>query len=76
MALFTMAAAAMTLRPHELPIPVGSNEGKVALENLDWLRPTSKGTPISEMRKRLKEDGYLFVKSLIPREDVLKVRSE
>ncbi|KAG8416816.1 hypothetical protein J3459_013604 [Metarhizium acridum] len=71
-----MAAAAVTLRSHELPIPVGSNEGKVAQENLGWLRPTSKDTSIPEMRKRLKEDGYLFVKSLIPREDVLKVRSE
>lgn len=71
-----MTAAAVTLRSHEPPIPVGSNEGKVALENLGWLRPTSKGIPISEMRKRLKEDGYLFVKSLIPREDVLRVRSE
>lgn len=29
-----------------------------------------------EMRKRLEEDGYVFVKGLLPREDVLNVRRE
>jgi phytanoyl-CoA hydroxylase len=72
-----MAAAAVTMPSvPQLPVPVGSNTGKVAQEHLDWLKPTLKDTPISEMRRRLKEDGYLFLKNLIPREDVLKVRSE
>lgn len=72
-----MAAAAVSVPLSlGLPVPVGSNKGKVAQENLAWLRPTYKDTPIAEMRDRLKEDGYLFLKNLIPREDVLKVRSE
>ena len=43
---------------------------------MEPLRPTAKGTPLSEMRRRLDEDGYLFVKKLIPRADVLKVRKQ
>ena len=58
------------------PPVVGSNRGKIRPEHLRWMRPTSKETPMEEMRSRLKEDGYLFVKHLLPREDVLKVRAE
>ena len=58
------------------PPVVGSNQGKIKPEHIRWMRPTSKDTPMEEMRSRLKEDGYLFVKHLLPREDVLKVRAE
>lgn len=60
----------------EVPTTVGSNQGKIEPERLGWLRPTSKDLPVDELRQRLHEDGYLFVKDLIPREDVLKVRKE
>lgn len=58
------------------PPVVGSNQGKIKHEHIRWMRPTSKETPMEEMRSRLKQDGYLFVKHLLPREDVLKVRAE
>lgn len=67
------AATATATRP---PASVGSNQGKSTGNQLGWLRPTPKDTPVEEMRKRLEEDGYLFVKRLIPRNDVLKVRKE
>ena len=57
-------------------VSVGSNEGKIATENLGWMRPTDKGTSLEEKRKRLREDGYLFLKHLIPRQDVLDVRKQ
>ena len=59
----------------EPPI-VGSNQGKVNRQYIRWLRPTPRDTPMHEMRQRLEADGYLFVKDLLPREDVLKVRKE
>jgi len=33
-------------------------------------------TPLDEMRERLEKDQYLFVKGLIPREDVMKMRAQ
>ena len=40
------------------------------------LRPTPVDTPLDEMMKRFRSDGYLFVKGLIPREEVLDVREQ
>lgn len=72
-----MAAAVLpSYTSRDVPVPVGSNQGKVAQEHLGWLKPTFTDMPVHEMRARLKEDGYLFVKNLIPRDDVLKVRTE
>ncbi|KAK2757548.1 hypothetical protein FQN54_004517 [Arachnomyces sp. PD_36] len=39
-----------------------------------WMRPTPNDLPLEEMRSRFREDGYLWVKGLIPREDVLDMR--
>ena len=55
---------------------IRSNEGTIDDQYLNQLRPTSKETPLAEMQKRLSEDGYLFLKHLIPKADVLKVRKE
>ena len=51
-------------------------KGSIQEEQLGRLRPTPKDTPIEEMRRRLDEDGYLFVKNLIPRADVYNVRKQ
>jgi phytanoyl-CoA hydroxylase len=67
--------ATSTQTQGELPI-VGSNQGKIKRQYIRWLRPTAKDTPMAEMRERLQLDGYLLVKNLLPREDVLKVRKE
>ncbi|OBT61627.1 hypothetical protein VE03_08862 [Pseudogymnoascus sp. 23342-1-I1] len=77
-----MAAAAVETLPgperhvDDLAIPsgIGANQGVIKNEHIQRLRPTPKDTPISEIRKRLKEDGYIFMKGLIPREDVLNLR--
>ena len=39
-----------------------------------WMRATSADLPLEEMRSRFEQDGYLWVKGLIPREDVLDMR--
>jgi hypothetical protein len=56
-------------------LPANDNT-KIPKAQLGWLRPTSRATPISEMKARLEEDGYVFVKGVIPREDVLKMREQ
>ncbi len=52
------------------------NDGQLSLDQWSELRPTTADTPIDEVRRRYKEDGYVFLKGLMPREDVLKAREE
>lgn len=60
--------------PQQLP-KLRSNYGKYLDQTtVGWMRPTPISTPIEEMRRRFDTDGYIFVKNLIPREDVLDVR--
>lgn len=79
-----MAAAAVETLPGmerqggglTVPSGIGANQGVIKDEHIQRLRPTPKDTPIAEIRKRLKEDGYIFMKGLIPREDVLNLRKK
>lgn len=68
---------AAVLSPTSVPLPhqLAANSGHVPHSQLGWLRPTSPDTPIDEMRQRLETDNYLFLKGVLPREDVLKMRS-
>ena len=51
------------------------NDGPLATEETSFLQPTDlKTTSMETMRQRLRDDGYLFLKGLLPREDVLKAR--
>jgi phytanoyl-CoA hydroxylase len=43
---------------------------------IGWLRESSATTSIEDTRKRYLEDGYVFLKNFIPRDDVLDVREE
>ena len=49
-------------------------EGDIDETTVSRLIPTPRDTPLPELKKRFERDGYLFLKNLIPREDVLKVR--
>ncbi|KAJ5640720.1 Phytanoyl-CoA dioxygenase [Penicillium herquei] len=57
-----------------MTINVRSNQGPPV--PAQWLRPTPKDTPFEEMERRLRTDGYVFVKNLLPREEVQRVRKE
>lgn len=52
------------------------NDGQLSPEQVAPLQPTTLDTPIEEVRRRYCEDGYVFLKGVLPREDVLKARSE
>jgi phytanoyl-CoA hydroxylase len=70
--------------PHALPAAsdVQSFNGEKLFVNDGLLRPDQIGAlkqsypdmPIDELRKRYREDGYVFLKGLLPRADVLTAR--
>ncbi|KAL9108569.1 MAG: hypothetical protein Q9227_006655 [Pyrenula ochraceoflavens] len=43
---------------------------------VSWLTPTSKETPLSEIRARYMRDGYVWIKNVIPRSDVYDIREQ
>lgn len=57
-----------------LPGGLGQNGGRIPADRIGFLKPTPASLSVEEMRQRLKQDGYLFVKGVIPREDVLDMR--
>lgn len=56
------------------PDGLAQNGGRIPTERVGFLKPTNVSPSIDKMRQRLKQDGYLFIKGLIPREDVLDMR--
>ena len=53
-----------------------SNLTSINNSDIRWATRTPRETPISEMRERFRNDGYLLVKGLLPREDVLETRKK
>ncbi|KAJ6070906.1 hypothetical protein N7467_012225 [Penicillium canescens] len=51
-----------------------SNFGPMVSEQIGYLQPTTVDTPIEVMQERFLRDGYLFVKGLLPRNEVLECR--
>ncbi|KAL8988959.1 MAG: hypothetical protein Q9177_002053 [Variospora cf. flavescens] len=39
-----------------------------------WMRSTHRDMPLDEMRQRYRKDGYIWIKDVIPREDVYDMR--
>lgn len=63
-------------RTPQLP-SLRSNQGSyVDQSSTGWMRSTPTGTPLQEMRRRFREDGYIWVKNVIPREDVYDMREQ
>lgn len=52
------------------------NDGRLRPEQVGYLKESSKDLPIEELRRRYHEDGYVFIKGLLPKEDVLKTREK
>ncbi|ORY18054.1 hypothetical protein BCR34DRAFT_621678 [Clohesyomyces aquaticus] len=51
------------------------NDGLLRHDQIGSLKQSSPDMPIDELRRRYNEDGYLFLKALLPREDVLRARA-
>lgn len=52
------------------------NDGKLQPHQIAILRPSRLDEPIEKLRGQFQEYGYLFLKGLLPREEVLKARQE
>jgi phytanoyl-CoA hydroxylase len=52
------------------------NDGLLLPEQVGALVASDPDLPLEELRRRYQEDGYLFLKGLLPREDVLKAREQ
>lgn len=50
------------------------SDGPLTSENATLLRPSESTLPLEELRNRYNEDGYLLLKGILPREDVLAAR--
>jgi phytanoyl-CoA hydroxylase len=50
------------------------NDGLLRPDQVGTLRKSSPDLPLEELRRRFNEDGYVFLKGLLPRGDVLKAR--
>ncbi|KAI0376773.1 hypothetical protein F5Y04DRAFT_265724 [Hypomontagnella monticulosa] len=61
-----------TISPPSTPLYV--NDGLLGSEQVGYLNPSYPDEPLDDLRRRYERDGYLFLKSLLPREDVLKAR--
>jgi len=71
-----VSAHELHIEPRQLP-KLRSNQGSpVDPSSTGWLRPTLASRSLEEMRKRFDEDGYIWVKGLIPREVVLDMRQQ
>ena len=62
--------------PQRLPA-LRSNQGNyVGAASTGWMQSVTTDTPTEDTRARFDRDGYLWVKNLIPREDVLDMREQ
>ncbi|PYH79467.1 hypothetical protein BO82DRAFT_434170 [Aspergillus uvarum CBS 121591] len=76
---YTERPSSNSLDPHnyaaiKLAQGLGQSGGRIDVDKVGLLRPSAPALPLDELRRRFEEDGYLFVKGLIPREDVLDAR--
>lgn len=60
--------------PSPPPVDLHVNDGPLRPGQVGRLRASSPDAPLSELRERYLTDGYLFVKGLLPRVDVLEAR--
>ncbi|CAG8242628.1 unnamed protein product [Penicillium salamii] len=60
----------LEFRPHTLAV----NDGP--LQDVKFLHQSCSTEPMETLRQRYEEDGYIFLKGLLPRADVLKARHE
>ena len=64
----------LVYEPQQLP-KLRSNYGAhLDPDTVGWMQETPIDTPLEEMNRRFAEDGYIFVKNVMPREDVLDMR--
>lgn len=64
----------LVYEPQQLPRLRSNYGAQLDPDSVGWMQETPVDTPLEEMRRRFNEDGYIFVKGVMPREDVLDMR--
>jgi len=68
----SIAAEAVQARTPEFPLTA---HGKtLAAERIGWLTPTDSAIGVDAIRRRYQNDGYVWLKGLLPRADVIDFR--
>ncbi|SPO03268.1 uncharacterized protein DNG_05950 [Cephalotrichum gorgonifer] len=62
--------------PHSTREKLYVNDGALEPVETARLRASSPTLPLEELRSRFQADGYLYLKGLLPREDVLRAREK
>ncbi|CAH0053688.1 unnamed protein product [Clonostachys solani] len=65
-------ASVDTAYPADISLHV--NDGPLKLDDIALLQASYPSEPMDELRERYHREGYLFLKGLLPREDVLSAR--
>lgn len=60
--------------PHAIEQQLYVNDGPLDPAGIARLQPSDPTLPLEELRKRFNENGYLYLKGILPRTDVLKAR--
>ena len=61
---------------HEIP-KLRSNYGReVEPVSISWMKESPATLSLDELRSRFHQDGYIFVKGLISRDDILDMREQ
>lgn len=61
---------------NKLPTPRSNQGTRIDAASTGWMQSVTTDTSKEEMRARYNRDGYLWVKNLIPRDDVLDMREQ
>lgn len=61
---------------NRLPNPRSNQGNPIDATSTAWMQSVTTDTPKADMRTRYNRDGYLWVRNLIPREDVLDMREQ
>lgn len=65
----------LAYEPGQLPKLRSNYGGYLDDGTVAWMQETPIDTPLDEMRRRFEEHGCIFVKNVMPREDVLDMRA-
>ena len=62
-----MSIAAEVRQARMMEFPLAANGRTLPAERIGWLVPTDPGIGIDAIRRRYQDDGYVWLKGLLPR---------
>ena len=69
-----LPAHELTYETNQLPNLRSNYGAQLPQDSVGWMQETPINTTMAEMQRRFREAGYIFVKGVLPRKDVLDVR--